>query len=166
MNFLEKDLEQIIYDAEKELLADKGLIIEGQLKRQFKIGNYGIADLIEFKKPYYCLYFKKCVKGEITIYELKKEKIGISAFLQSLKYAKGIQTYLQKHKRNIDFTINIILCGKNVDTSGEFIFIPSLISSFETFGYINNINFYTYDYLIDGINFVDHTEYNLKNKGF
>jgi hypothetical protein len=83
-----------------------------------------------------------------------------------LKYAKGIQTYLEKYKSNLDFTLNIVLCAKNVDMSGEFIYIPSLINSHESFGTINSISFYTFDYLIDGINFIENNKYNLKNKGF
>ncbi len=40
MKFLEKDLEQIIYSADKELLAQRGLEINGTLIRQLRIGNY------------------------------------------------------------------------------------------------------------------------------
>ena len=45
MTFLEKDLEQIIFETPKEKLQEKGLVIKGKLLRQIKIGNYGIADL-------------------------------------------------------------------------------------------------------------------------
>lgn len=165
MQFLEKDLEDIIWEADNILLQQKGLPIDGKKIRQLRIGYYGVSDLITCNRKY--IQFSKTIPYlEITIYELKKEKIGISAFLQSLKYAKGIQTYLQEKKPDLPFVINIILCAKNIDTSGEFIYIPNLINSCENFGHINNISFYTFDYLIDGINFVEHIDYNLIHKGF
>ena len=53
MNFLEKDLEEIIYNTDKEMLTERGLPYHPfeTFKRQLKIGNYGIADLVSFKKP-------------------------------------------------------------------------------------------------------------------
>jgi len=171
MNFLEKDLEQIIYDADKELLADKGLIIDGKLKRQFRIGNYGIADLIEFKKPYYCLYFKKYVKGEISIYELKKEQIGISAFLQALGYLKGIRTFLKLRNLENHFNYSITLIGKEIDQNSNYIYLSDFLNTDTDISDINqNPKFslfnYTYQYDIDGIKFITQSDYNLKYKGF
>ena len=46
MSFLEKDLEDIIFETDNDLLFEHGLFIDGQKKRQVRIGNYGIADLI------------------------------------------------------------------------------------------------------------------------
>jgi hypothetical protein len=165
MHFLEKNLEDIVWESDNMMLQQKNLPIEGRKLKQIRIGNYGISDIITYTKKY-----KEDIAIspylEITIYEFKKEKIGISAFLQSLKYAKGIQTYLEQKKPELSFTINISLCAKTIDLSGEFIYIPTLFNSFENFGYINQIKFYTFDYLIDGINFIEHNEYNLKYKGF
>jgi hypothetical protein len=78
MKFLEKDLEQIIWDADKEILSERGLNLDGKLKRQLKIGNYGIADLIHFKRPvsYYDKQENKrfnVENGLIEIIELKNE---------------------------------------------------------------------------------------------
>tara|TARA_R110000782_G_scaffold264184_1_gene357245 strand:+ start:209 stop:712 length:504 start_codon:yes stop_codon:yes gene_type:complete len=167
MTFLEKNLEDIIWESDNIILQQRNLPIEGRKLRQLRIGNYGVSDIITYTRKYKETHRLEPYL-EITIYELKKEKIGISAFLQSLKYAKGIQSYLEKHKPYIDFVLNIVICGKKVDLSGEFIYIPSLINSFENFGSINEIKFLTYDYLIDGINFINLNdfEYNLSNKGF
>jgi hypothetical protein len=165
MNFLEKDLENIVWEADNIKLQQKNLPIEGKKIRQLKIGNYGISDIVTYERQY--LEFSETSPYlKITIYELKKEKIGISAFLQSLKYAKGIKTYMEEYRSNIDFTINIVLCAKDIDLSGEFIYITDLMYSFENFGFINKIDFYTFEYLIDGINFIKHENYNLTHKGF
>lgn len=45
-DFLEKTLEDIIFETSNDDLKERGLWICGNKKRQVKIGNYGIADLI------------------------------------------------------------------------------------------------------------------------
>jgi hypothetical protein len=87
MKFLEKDLEDIIWEASNERLQENGLDISGKKYRQLRIGNYGIADIVSVTKPYYHEYFKKHQKGIITIYELKKELIKYA----SLQVPKGSQ---------------------------------------------------------------------------
>lgn len=165
MHFLEKDLETIIWESDNMKLQQKNLPIEGKKTRQLRIGNYGTADIVTFKRSY-----KESVFVEpyltITIFEFKKEQIGIAAFLQSLKYAKGIKDYLELKKPKLQFILEIVLCAKKIDTSGEFIYIPDLVSSKESFGCVNSISFYTFEYLIDGINFIEHSGYELTNKGF
>jgi hypothetical protein len=162
MTFLEKDLEQIIYESGRDLLEEKGLSIEGKLYRQLRIGNYGIADLVSVKRPFYFQWDKehdqKLFKGEIIIYELKKEKIGISAFLQSISYMKGIERYLEKRGKRDLFNLSICLIGKEIDTSGSFCFLAS-IDEFP-------ISLMTYSYNIDGINFIAHNNLGLINEGF
>lgn len=162
MTFLEKDLEQIIYESGRDLLEEKGLSIEGKLYRQLRIGNYGIADLVSISKPFYI--GKKedesllIMPGTITIYELKKEKIGISALLQALSYSRGIQRYLEKKDKLNLFEIQITLIGKELDTTGNFCFIPNLFRQ--------KIKFFTYLYNINGIEFQYQYDYSLKNEGF
>ena len=77
MKFLEKDLEQIIYESSNKLLREKGLNIRGKKYRQLRIGNYGIADIISVRRYEDCLY--------INIYELKKSKNTAYLFHQLLK---------------------------------------------------------------------------------
>jgi hypothetical protein len=173
MRFLEKDLEQIIYESGRDSLSKKGLHINGKLFRQLKIGNYGIADLVEFQRPFYDgpnkMYFNH---GMITIYELKKEQIGISAFLQAMGYLKGIDSYLTKKDFRDKYILNVVIIGREIDMSGSFCFIPYLLS-------IKNYNFqcdenfddgeilfYTYNVTIDGIKFESKNGFNLKNQGF
>jgi hypothetical protein len=162
MTFLEKDLEQIIYESGRDLLEEKGLSIEGKLYRQLRIGNYGIADLVSVIRPVYDwdINCKRTIfiPGEITIYELKKEKIGISAFLQSLSYMRGIESYLNKRCKKHLFNISICLIGKEIDESGSFCYLSGL----EEFP----INFMTYSYNINGIIFKRVDNFCLMNEGF
>ena len=173
MKFLEKDLEEIIYTSGRDVLEEKGLLIEGKLKRQVKIGNYGIADLIEFVRPSYDGPDRDILcPGRITIYELKKEQIGISAFLQSLNYLQGITKFLEKKEINDHYIIDIVLIGKNLDTSGSFCFITDLLSinssfldKYNIFGQNGSISYYTYTFDINGLEFHLQNGYDLKNNG-
>ena len=84
MKFLEKDLENIIWESDNEKLREKGLEIYGKKFRQIRIGNYGVADLITVDRR------KDCFDGnflDITVYELKKEKAGISACRTAVRRA-------------------------------------------------------------------------------
>jgi hypothetical protein len=170
MKFLEKDLEQIIFESGRDSLDEKGLPITGKLFRQLRIGNYGIADLVEFTRPFYDGPGRKFfIAGQITIYELKKEQIGIGAFLQALHYAKGIQRYLEIKGKQDKYVVNVVIVGKQLDTSGAFCFIPELLSfnsdAVDEFGN-GRITFYTYDYTIDGLEFKESPRYKLINEGF
>ena len=174
MKFLENDLEEIIYTSGRDVLEQRGLTINGKLLRQVKIGNYGIADLIEFQRPFYDgpdhEYF---VPGRITIYELKKEQVGIAAFLQALSYVKGVQQYLRLKNKEDQYIINIVLIGKTIDEKGSFCFIENLLSInndyYQKNTYIEEpgtIYFYKYNFGIDGLFFQNMHGYDLTNKGF
>lgn len=166
MEFLEKDLEQIIWEADNDLLIGKGLSIYGVKKRQLRIGNYGVADIVTFSKNYDYINGKIYPFLDITVYELKKEKVGIGAFLQAIRYCKGIQTFLQDKRKNyINFKLHIVLASKEVDTNSDFIYITDLFNSNEYF-FINSVNFYSFKYTINGIEFQNVSNYNLINKGF
>lgn len=164
MKFLEKDLEQIIWEADKEQLEERGLYLPGKLLRQFKIGNYGIADLINVGKQY---------NGpnnpylQIQIIELKQDKLGVSAFLQAIRYARGVQRYLEK--RNFtNYRLSIILIGSDIDKAGSLCFLPDLIgcdTECET-NYITSLTYYTYEYKFDGMYFNEESGYKLTDEGF
>lgn len=173
MNFLEKDLEEIIYNADREKLSERGLYISATeiLKRQLKIGNYGIADLVSFKRPYFHKYLKETCKGSISVYELKKDRISISTFLQAVNYLHGIKRYLEKKGISENYDYNIVLIGKEFDDNSSFVYLPEILN---TFSYIDNIdrpcifnlNLYTYSYDIDGLKFNEISGYKLVNEGF
>ena len=169
MEFLEKDLEEIIYLSDKDKLSDKGLYLHGNLKRQFKIGNYGICDLIEFKRPY-CMG-KTCFKGEINIIELKKEKIGVSTFFQAINYMRGIQSYLDKRDIQHLFNYKITLIGRQVDINSSFCYLGNILWSELDMTNIYDeskfcVELYKFSYDIDGVEFKQISGYKLINEGF
>lgn len=173
MNFLEKDLEEIIFNTSREVLKEKGLPIFGKMKRQLNLGRYGIADLVCVENDYNSNPWEKTLK--FTIYELKKDKIGISSFLQILGYAKAIKVYLEDYRKIDDFKISLVLIGKEVDTTGSFCYIPELFhqdGSENSLGQIVDVTFFTYSFDINGFSFKEQSGYkidsafgNLKPKG-
>lgn len=170
MKFLEKDLEEIVFNSENKNLLKRGLEIYGNKLRQKKVGNYGITDIISYYKEYD--YFDDYVFNPekkafdcnlriipslvIDVFELKQEKIGVSAFLQCCNYVKGIKDYLEKRDFN-NYRINIILIGKTIDVSGSICYLPDIF---------DNVTFYNYDYNIDGISFKKKQRYFLTDNGF
>ena len=174
MKFLEKDLEEIIYNtylSSPEKLRKKNLYMHGSIKRQLKIGNYGILDLLTINREYEhevepfwnaekcILEYKEVITPVLvlTVYELKKEKVGISAFLQCYGYIKGLKDWFEEHKPTIKVRFESVLIGKELDTSGSFCYLPELIHELEV---------YTYSYDVDGLNFKNEVGYKLINKGF
>lgn len=172
MNFLEKDLEEIIFTSSRKELENRGLYIcsRSKLLRQKKIGNYGIADLIEVSKPYYHPVFKQFCKGSINVIELKQDKIGISAFLQALSYLKGIKSYLEL--RNCDglFNYEITLIGKTIDVNSSYIYLSEFTNEYFENIIDDNSSFivknFLYNYKIDGIHFDEVSFHSLSNEGF
>lgn len=163
MKFLEKDLENIIWESDNKKLREKGLWIYGKKLRQLRIGNYGIADLVTYEKM--ISENGKSFFLDITVYELKKEKAGISAFLQALRYCKGISTYLNYKRPNIEYKLNIVLCAKEIDKTSDYIFLTDLLEN-ESYYTLNSVLNFSFDYDIDGIKFIKESGYDLTQKGF
>lgn len=170
MDFLEKDLEQIIYEASDEQLKD--LRLSGKRYRQLKIGNYGIADLVFIKRKYGYEANTPFIEFrglEITVCELKKDKIGIAAFFQAIRYCKGIKSYLEDRGFNC-FEFRIVLIGRGVDDSGSFIFMPELFDNADNDccldKRIKSIKYFNYSYDYSGIKFNAYDSYRLTNEGF
>ena len=157
MRFLEKDLEDIIWESDRDILNERGLCIRGHIKRQLRIGNYGIADLVTFSREY---YGRNQSSMEINIYEIKRGVVGTSAFLQSVRYARGIRSYLNQRGFK-DFNIGITLIGDSVESDGEFTYIEDFLRNYSVDFYV-----YTYEYKIDGIKFKREGGYRLSNEGF
>lgn len=171
MEFLERDLEEIIFNANLSDLEERGLRMELQRKRQFKIGNYGIADIIGLEKPLYHTFFKIHLKGTITIYEFKKDAINISAFLQAIRYLKGVKRYLEKRGLDKNYNYKIVLIGRTLDLNSSFSYLPDLICNGYNETNIDdvsdfNLELYTYSYGLEGLNFSQETGYKLINEGF
>lgn len=106
----EKHLEDYIC---KNLNEDKNIIDRTDFdlyKRQYKCGNYGIADIVTFN----LVKFKDEKILEIYIYELKNEPFNIKHLTQVSRYA----TYIQNMAKELysDFSISVypsVVCLKS-----------------------------------------------------
>jgi hypothetical protein len=131
MEFLEKDLEQIIFEASEGELNNKGLYLAGRKFRQMRIGGYGIADLVYIERPHFNPYSREMMKGTISVVELKQNKITISAFLQALRYVRGIQRFLEINRRCLVdcFDFEIVLIGSKIDLDSSVLFLPDIFQN-------------------------------------
>jgi hypothetical protein len=142
MNLLEKELEEVIFEASKtasgrEKLYSRGLgFIEVPLIRQFKLDGYGIADLVGFK-------FNLKAYGptiEVDIVELKKDEINSATFFQALGYATGIsRALISGDFSQYTHSFNIHLIGKKIETSSNFCYLPDWL-------YDKNLSVRLYEY--------------------
>ena len=166
----ERKLEDMVFEILKnqDKYPDKFDFLEHSdlVIRQLNLNNYGIPDIVTFSYD--------VLEGfVVNIYELKKDKIGIGAFLQAVGYVKGIKSYFKKRGYGDTMLFKICLIGKSVDTSGNFSFIPDLINfsnpdeqPFYDMGMILDINFITYKMTINGLEFKYKNNYALVGEGF
>lgn len=163
MKFLERDLEDIIFNNNNDKLQEKGLDIGGKKYRQLRIGNYGIADMVTIERG-----FDDCEDGclFINIYELKKDIIDVNAFIQAIGYMKGISSFLKSRDFNFNYRFTITLVSKNISKEGNFIYLTDFIKPNSNENDLMQLVFYTYNYGIDGIEFKTELGYDLVNKGF
>lgn len=171
MEFFEKDLEQIIYETSNDELLDRGLYISGKKIRQLKIGGYGISDIVCIEKRYHYdddmwsdTMGKRIPYLYINVMELKLKKAGISAFLQAIRYAKGIKDYLDR--RNFyNYKLQITLVANKIDCDSDYIFITDLVKS-DCMRCISSVINYSFSYDFNGIKFKQERSYCLTNNGF
>jgi len=142
MNVLEKEIEEIVFQSENYLLAERGLDLHNHKMQQVNFGSYGIADMI-------CWNRRDTFEGKMLCFqvvELKKDLIDVNTLMQASKYAKAINENVSKF--NLDRTaidIEIILIGKKIQTNGDFVFLAD---------FIDNLSIYIYEIdLIKGIKF-------------
>lgn len=159
MKFLEKNLEDIIFETKNISLIERGLDINGLKIRQLRIGNYGISDLVTFNRKSWISsneYLHQSI--EITVFELKKDKIDANSMMQAFRYIKGISRFLDEkgYFNETNITYRVVVVGKEI-CKGDFIYLSDNIE---------NLNCYTYDYEFNGIKFKKEYGYYLKNESF
>ncbi len=157
MDFLEKNLEDIIFETDNKTLHSRGLFIEGKKRRQIRLGNYGIADIIthRIKRTYLSENYTE-PSLLFNVLELKKDKIDAGTLLQATRYCKGLERYIQQRKPLLDLEFKVTLIGKEVCHS-DFIYLADIM---------HNLNVYTYKYEFDGIRFRNESRYFLSEEGF
>lgn len=162
--FVEKDLENIITKTKIKDLVSSGLDFckyHSVLYEQFTIGNYGVADIV--------LCGRNGGDILITVVELKKGNIDLSAFFQALRYAKGIQRFLELRGYKKDgpvltksfyrVKINIVLIGRELYDRDGFRYLTDLVP-------YDGITFYTYNLESNSISFEKRHSYRLSDEGF
>jgi hypothetical protein len=154
----EKELEDMIFNADREELENRGLWMPKNLRRQVRIGNYGIADIVGFERG--CMAKGYQSNSTIYVYELKKDEIDISTFMQSIRYAKGITSYF-RHKKYLNLNISIVLIGGTINMASDFLYLPDILSCEDI-----NLELYTYSLNFNGIFFKSHYGYGLRDEGF
>jgi hypothetical protein len=160
MNFLEKDLEQIIFDNLGLETFMHGLELHQnepyKVFRQLNIGKYGIADIVSFERG--CKHHDIQEKHVIRVFELKKDVIGLDTLLQCARYARGIKRYLYERGYLGSYYFELVLIGRYLDTS-DWIYLSN-------FGL--NVSVYTYEYTLSGLYFTEEiiSDYKLSNSGF
>lgn len=181
MKFLEKDLEDIIFENLQEPILVKKLNNKGldvsyphYSARQLRIGNYGIADLVLCKRTL-SQKFNHTLRNkgnriflphifDITVIELKKDLVDVSTLIQGARYIKGISQYLRYRKCDLNnYRFFLKLIGNKIDL-GEWIYL------FDYFGDSLNAYVEAYEYKmdLDGIVFQskDLANYSLRDEGF
>jgi len=168
MDFLEKNLEDIIYAAMQskeglQMLYQRGLSvfeygINTKTIRQLNVGNYGTADIVTVER--FSAEQNRRAYLNITVYELKKKTINLGVLLQVYRYCKGIKQYLSKRYFVEEVNFKICLIGSEIDTHTDWVYM----FDFE----LPEINVYKYNYQIDGIKFSleELSNYALTNEGF
>lgn len=146
MEFLEKDLESIIYNAyqseeTREALIDIGLEIQGNMLRQLDLVGYGKADLV-------MMYFEDPENEYLTVNVIElKDVIDSSALSQACRYITGLKRYFEENKEfekiNIAYTITLI--GKSISGRDDFVYLYNQCSEL--------CDIYEYRYGFDGIYF-------------
>ena len=148
MNFLEKDLEDIIWETQKtqdgrNKLKARGLPINGKMIRQFNLSEYGQIDLLTVK------IYRDII--DVTIYELKQKEVNTGTLLQACRYATGIKRLVEEKFEDIlfdrDLIVNKVLIGSSLDLKSEFTYLYNEIEQCEI---------YTYEYSLEGIVFNLH----------
>lgn len=159
MNFLEKNLEDIIFGTPNAKLSERGLPIKGKKKRQVRIGNYGVADLVTMYKSSTVHNGKVYSTLYVTIYELKKGVVDVNTLMQACRYKKGISQYFDKRGLFQDTSVeyNLVLVGDSIQDSGDFVYCLDTV--YDASSYI-----YKYDF--DGISFSEKSGWSLTNPGF
>lgn len=153
MNFLEKNLETIIWEnynacAERGLcLKQHGTICESEILRlrQPALHPYGIADLVNI---YYDAYKRQLA---IQVIECKKAAIDLDTYKQAKRYESAYRHFLQDiiaHLEGTDGSVVFenVLVGASFDATNDLSFLYNSDA---------NCSAYTYSYGVDGIIFTE-----------
>lgn len=116
--FLEKTLEQIIYENRK-VISEKGLpVFYENAKRQFCLPSGKIVDIFTWELDNGCLKFR--------IIELKREDIDDAAYWQILKYVNEFVNHIFGMFKKIEYSCVLIGSGLSTTIASASIFPSEL----------------------------------------
>lgn len=137
MNFLEKDLEDIIWECCNskdgyDLLEDRNLYFHPRSYRQFKLGGYGIVDIMNVT------YDSHLDMISIQLVELKKESLKVSHLIQICRYVSGLRSMIDgvdTKKLLYNTRVYGVLIVPKVDTNSDLIFLSNLLEDIRIYSY-------------------------------
>ena len=143
MDFLEKDLEEIIYtlsqsvEGRQKLLA-RGLSVSGKMYRQVSLAEYGRLDLVAIR-------IEPADTVNITVYELKQGKVGTNALFQACRYLTALRK-IASESTNKYVSCNAVLIGREIEKNGDFTLL---------YKFLNFAKVITYRYDFNGVWFTE-----------
>lgn len=132
---------------EDSLISQISTGILDSVKRQVKIGNYGIADIVIKSK---ILAGMDVEINCFTIVELKNVTLESTHLIQLIRYMKGFS------RLSPNAEIYGVLIGTNMG-NGDWVYLLD---------YVKNINVYTIKIPEENLGIENHREYILTNEGF
>lgn len=159
MEISEKELEDIVFNSSAKILSARGLPMRGLKFRQQRIGEYGISDIITFERNFNTTFSEH--ENVITIWELNKNDINSNTLCQAFRYLSGIKRYSEENDNRLanfiyGCSLRVALLGTSI-CDGDFRYLC---------GKIDNVDFYTCHYDINGMTFKSHDGYVLINENF
>jgi hypothetical protein len=135
---MENVMSELIYKADKELLAEKGLDFPNKMLKNINLGKYGKCDLLHFSKHENNTVF------HVDVISCNRDKISMSSFIDLVTCAKGIEKYIVENYGAITvFYFHLI--AKEIDSKSNIVFLTDVLS--------DNVNFYQYHVNINGLYF-------------
>lgn len=144
MNFLEKNLENIIFN-EMDHCRERGLDLEPYEfcnYRQLNLAPFGIPDLIQIGSDPYDNQIR------VRIIECKRNVIDLTTYSQAARYQTALSRILGCCSSNYEF--EKVLIGQRIDAKNDF---------WHVVGTDPRCRVYTYQYLADGIRFKSYYSY-------
>lgn len=144
MNFLEKNLESIIFN-EPDYCRARGLDLEPyefRTYRQMSLAPFGIPDLIQIGSDPYDNEIR------VRIIECKRNVIDLTTYAQAARYQTALVRILGCCSSNYSF--EKVLIGQRIDPKNDFWHVVNTDPRCRA---------YTYQYLADGIHFKSYYSY-------
>lgn len=130
--FLERDLEDIIFENQEEVVKKGFPPFYKNVRRQFNMPYGGICDIITWEDPTENSF--KC-----KIFELKRRELDINAVSQIIGYGRQVVEIFTNKK---ELSVDLILVGSDWD--------DNILNLFE---WGVGVMFVNYDFCLDGIKF-------------